>query len=462
MTRTRSALRDALTRPDSQAPDEPGSSTQHRVVIVGCGFAGLWATRALKHAPVQVTVIDRTNYHLFQPLVYQMATGILSAGDIAPPIRDILRHQRNASVLLGEVVGVEAGRRVVTVESQGSRTEVPYDSLIAATGAAQSYFGHDEFAKDAPGLKTVDDALETRGRIFGAFEGAERERDVAARAEWLTFVVVGGGATGVEMAGQIAELARRSLHGAFRSIDPADARVVLLEGGPRLLADFPDSLQRKAIEGLEDLGVEIHLDTLVTGVDAHGVKTNSEVPALRRIPSRTKVWAAGVQASSLGRLLADATGAQLDRAGHVRVQPDCTIPRHPEIFVVGDLMSLDHLPGVAEVAMQSGAHAGHTIARRMRGKTTARRFKYRDLGTMATISRFRAVAVLGPIRLSGFVGWLAWLFVHLLFLTGFKNRVTTLLNWTIAFVGRSRPERTITDRQTRAPARPTTRPAGAD
>ena len=265
-------------------------------------------------------------------------------------------------------------------------------------------------------------------------------------------MVVGGGPTGVEMAGQIAELAHRSLRGAFRSIDPADARVVLLEGGPRLLAEFPDSLQRKAIEGLEDLGVEIHLDTLVTGVDAHGVTTNSEVPPLRRIPSGTKVWAAGVQASSLGRLFADATGAQLDRAGHVQVQPDCTIRGHPEIFVVGDLMSLDHLPGVAEVAIQSGAHAGHTIVRRMRGDTTARRFKYRDLGTLATISRFRAVGVVGPIRLSGFVAWLAWLLIHLVFLTGFKNRVTTLLNWTIAFVGRGRPERTITDRQTRAPA----------
>jgi NADH dehydrogenase len=433
------------------ARDRNGVPAQ-RVVIVGGGFAGLWATRALRHAPAELTLIDSTNHHVFQPLLYQMATGILSAGDIAPPIRDILRHQRNVSVLLGEVVGIDVDRRVVTFESQGSRTDVPYDSLIAATGAEQSYFGHDEFAEDAPGLKSVDDALEIRGRIFGAFEKAELEQDPEARAEWLTFVVIGAGPTGVEMAGQIAELAHRSLGGAFRSIDPGAARVVLLEAGPKLLAEFPDSLQRKAIKGLEALGVEIHLDTAVTGVDARTVETNREMPHLLRIRSRTKVWAAGVRASSFGRLLADATGAKLDRAGHVHVQPDCTIPGHPEIFVVGDLMGFDHLPGVAEVAMQSGRHAGRTIARRLRGDHAVRAFKYRDLGTIATISRFRAVAAIGPIRLSGFIGWLAWLVIHLLFLTGFKNRVTTLLNWTIAFVGRGRPERTITERQTLGPA----------
>lgn len=424
------------------------SSARHRVTIVGCGFAGLFAARSLKHAPVDVTVIDRTNHHLFQPLVYQMATGILSEGDIAPPIRDVLRHQRNATVMVGEVVGIDAGRRVVTVDTLGSRSEVPYDSLIVAAGSVPSYFGHDEFAVDAPGLKTVDDALSVRGRIFGAFELAEQEPDPAARSELMTFVVVGGGPTGVEMAGQIAELSKRSLQANFRRIDPSQARVVLLEGGPKLLGAFPDSLQRRARKDLEELGVEVHLNTLVTGVDAHGVDTNSDDPELARIRARAKVWAAGVHASPLGRLVADATGATLDRGGHVEVEPDCTVPGHPEIFVVGDLMSLDHLPGLAEVAMQSGAHAGRAIARRVRGEGDPKPFKYRDLGTMATISRFRAVAAIGPVRLWGLIGWLAWLLVHLVFLTGFKNRFTTLVNWTIAFVGRGRQERTITVRQT--------------
>jgi NADH:ubiquinone reductase (H+-translocating) len=424
-----------------------GAATPHRVAVVGCGFAGLFAARALRHAPAHVTVIDRTNHHLFQPLVYQVATGILSEGEIAPPIRDVLRRQRNAEVLLGEVVGVDAEHRTLTVQMLGSRSEVPYDSLIVATGAAQSYFGNDQFAKDAPGLKTIDDALEVRGRIFGAFEMAEKETDPTARDAWMTFVIVGAGPTGVEMAGQVAELSRRALQGNFRSIDPARARIVLLDGGPKLLGAFPDSLQRRAIRDLERLGVDIHLNTMVTGVDKNGIDTNSDDPKLRRIEARAKVWAAGVQASPLGRLVADATGAAVDRAGHVQVQPDCTIPGRPEIFVVGDLMALDHLPGLAEVAMQSGAHAGHTIARRLRGETGASAFKYRDLGTMATISRFRAVASIGPVRLSGFIGWLAWLLVHLVFLTGFKNRFTTLVSWTIAFIGRGRPERTITLRQ---------------
>jgi len=424
----------------------------HRVAIVGCGFAGLFAARSLKHAPVEVTVIDRTNHHLFQPLLYQMATGILSEGEIAPPIRDILRRQRNAAVMLGEVVGIDPERRVLQVEMLGSRSEVSYDSLIVATGATQSYFGNDQFAKDAPGLKTVDDALEVRGRIFAAFELAEKEADPAERERLLTFVVVGAGPTGVEMAGQIAELAHRSLQGNFRLIDPAAAHVILLDGGPKLLAAFPDSLQKTAATDLRRLGVEIHLSTMVTGVDERGVDTNSEDPKLKRIEARTKVWAAGVQASRLARVVAEATGAELDRAGHVKVEPDCTVPGHPEIFVVGDAMSLDHLPGLAEVAMQSGMHAGRTIAHRLRGENERRPFKYRDLGTMATISRFRAVASIGPIKLSGFIGWLAWLLVHLVFLTGFKNRFATLVSWTIAFVGRGRPERTITLRQALGPS----------
>ncbi len=358
----------------------------------------------------------------------------------------MLRRQLNTRVLLGDVVGIDAERRSLGVRTLESQWEIGYDSLIVATGAAQSYFGHDEFAAAAPGLKTLDDALEIRARIFGAFELAEREPDPAERSRLMTFVVVGAGPTGVEMAGQIAELSHRALGRNFRSIDPRHTRVLLLDGGHQLLASFPDSLQRRTVKNLERLGVEIHLGVRVTGVDANGVATGSDDPALQRIPAGVKFWAAGVQASSLGRALGQATGTAVDRAGRVQVRDDCTVPGHPEIFVVGDLMALDQLPGVAEVAMQSGAHAARTIALRLRGKP-GEPFKYRDLGSMATISRFRAVATLGPIRLSGFVGWLAWLLVHLAFLTGFKNRVATVASWTIAFIGRGRPERAITAHQ---------------
>jgi NADH:ubiquinone reductase (H+-translocating) len=431
----------------SSASSPEGAQTHH-VVIVGCGFGGLFAARALKRSPVRVTVIDRTNHHLFQPLLYQLATGILSPGEIAPPIRDVLRKHRNTNVLLGAVIGVDAERRSLSVRTVGSSWEIGYDSLIVATGASQSYFGHDEFAAAAPGVKTLDNALEIRARIFGAFELAELETDPAERERLMTFVVTGAGPTGVEMAGQIAELSHRAMGRNFRSIDPRRARVVLLDGGHQLLASFPESLQRSTRKGLEQLGVEIHLGVLVTGVDAGAVETNSEDPALKRIPAAVKVWAAGVQASALGRTLADATGAPLDRAGRIQVLEDCTVPGHPEIFVVGDLMTLEELPGVAEVAMQSGAHAARTIVRRLQGKSTGA-FKYRDLGSMATISRYRAVATIGPLRLSGFIGWLTWLVVHLSFLTGFKNRVATVASWTVAFVGRGRPERAITDQEAR-------------
>ncbi len=436
----------------------PDRTSPHRVVIVGCGFGGLFAARALRRAPVQVTVVDRTNHHLFQPLLYQLATGILSSGEIAPPIRDVLRKQLNTRVLLGDVVGIDAERRSLGVRTLASHWELGYDSLILATGAAQSYFGHDEFAAAAPGLKTLDDALEIRARIFGAFELAEREPDAAERSRLMTFVVIGAGPTGVEMAGQIAELSHRALGHNFRSIDPRRARVLLLDGGQHLLASFPESLQRRTIKNLERLGVEIHLGVKVTRVDTNRVETSSDDPALQRIPAAVKIWAAGVQASPLGHALAQATATAVDRAGRVQVHNDCTVPGHPEIFVVGDLMALDELPGVAEVAMQSGVHAARTIARRLRGKP-GEPFTYRDLGSMATISRFRAVATLGPIRLSGFVGWLAWLVVHLAFLTGFKNRVATVASWTIAFIGRGRPERAITARQALGPAAAPPQPA---
>jgi NADH:ubiquinone reductase (H+-translocating) len=413
----------------------------HRVVVLGCGFAGLFAAKALRRAPVEVVVVDRTNHHLFQPLLYQVATGVLSEGDVAPPIRDILRHHRNTRVVLGKVADIDVDGRRVTVDTLGRETDLTYDSLIVATGASQSYFGHDEYAADAPGMKTIDDALELRGRIFGAFEIAELEPDDDAREPWLTFAIVGAGPTGVELAGQIAELSRRALGSNFRRFDPRDARIVLLDAGDAVLASYPERLRRRARHDLERMGVEVRLGTRVVGVDETGLEVGDD-----RIEARTKIWAAGVEASSLGRLLADRAGARLDRSGRVEVQPDCSLPSHPEVFVVGDLMALDGLPGLAEVAMQSGHHAARTIVRRLRGRP-GRPFRYRDLGTMATISRFHAVVSIGRLRIAGFLGWLLWLVVHLTFMTGFKNRAATLANWTVAFVGRGRRQRVITKRQ---------------
>ena len=349
---------------------EPGA---HRVVIVGGGFGGLFAARFLKRAHVGVTLIDRRNHHLFQPLLYQVATGILSEGEVAPPIRDVLRRYRNVRVELATVTGFDLKGRVVTAaRPDGSVRTYPYDSLIVAAGAGQSYFGHDEFSHWAPGMKTINDALELRGRIFGAFEMAESEDDPDARRAWLTFVAVGGGPTGVEIAGQIAELARHALKGNFRRIDPAEARVVLFDGGKEILANFGDRLSGKAAGELERMGVEIQCESIVTGVDAFGVEVKGRDGAVRRIPSRTKVWAAGVQASPLGALLAEGSGASCDRAGRIEVLPDCTLPGHPEVFAIGDMMALDQLPGVAEVAMQSGIHAANTIKRRLGGRIRCR------------------------------------------------------------------------------------------
>ena len=423
------------------------SISRHRVVIVGSGFGGLAAAKALRRAPVEVTVIDRTNHHLFQPLLYQMATGVLAEGDIAPPTRDILRRHANTSVLLGEVVDVDLEAREVTLETIGRSARVAYDSLIVAAGAGQSYFGHDEFGLHAPGMKTIDDALELRGRIFGAFELAELEREESERDAWLTIAVVGAGPTGVEVAGQIAELSRRALKRNFRRFDPAQARVILLDAVDTVLPSFPESLRRRAHRDLERLGIEIELATRVTGVDENGLDVVRPDGSTGRIEARTKVWAAGVKASALGARLGEQSGAAVDRSGRVAVLADCTLPGHPEVFVIGDLMSLNHLPGVAEVAMQSGRHAARSIVRRLRGDDTTRAFRYRDLGTMATVARFRAVAWFGPVRLAGPVAWLLWLVVHLAFLTGFKNRVATLASWTVAFLGRGRPERTITEQQ---------------
>ena len=422
-------------------------TARHRVVIVGGGFGGLFAAKALRRAEVEVTLIDRTNHHLFQPLLYQVATGILSEGSVAPPLRDVLRHQHNAEVVLGEVVDFDLDARLLAVETLGRRSEFGYDSLIVAAGAEQSYFGRDEFAEYAPGMKTIDHALELRGRIFGVLELAEHETDPETLRRLLTFVVVGAGPTGVELVGQLIELTRHSLRGNFRRIDPSQARIILLDAAPSVLCSFPVSLQQRTARDLEEVGVEIHLATMVTNIDADGIETNSAAPELRRIEAVTKIWAAGVEASPLGRVLAERAGTEVDRAGRVKVEPDLTLPGHPEVFVVGDLMTLNELPGVARVAIESGRHASETIERGLAGDTTTRAFHYRDRGATATISRFRAVGRIGRLRVVGFAAWLLWLGVHLGGLTGFKNRVLVLAHWTITFLGHGRPERAITEQQ---------------
>ncbi len=422
-------------------------ASPHRGVVVGAGYGGLFATRFLRRAPVEVTLVDQTNHHLFQPLLYQVATGILSSGQIAPSTRDVLHRQRNARVELARVDDFDLeARTAAATRLDGRSLTIPYDSLIVAAGAGSSYYGHDEFARWAPSLKTINDALEIRGRVLGAFEMAELEEDPAARRDWLTFVVVGGGPTGVEMAGQIAELSRRTLKNDFRRIDPASARVLLFDGGEQILASFGDRLSVNGTRALEREGVEVSTRSIVTDLDAFGVEVKGPDGTVRRIPARTTIWAAGVQASPLAERLAEASGAELDRAGRIAVAPDCSLPGHPEVFAVGDMMALDDLPGVAEVAMQSGLHAAATIKRRLAGKES-KPFSYRDLGSMATISRFRAIVSYKRIRLTGFAGWLAWVLIHITFLTGFKNRFAVVGHWMITLIGRGRTERTITWRQ---------------
>jgi NADH dehydrogenase len=417
------------------------AATPHRVVIVGGGFGGLPATRLLGRKPVEVTVVDRRNHHLFQPLLYQVATGLIPPGQISPAIRHVVRKHKNVHVELAEVTGFDLDRRIVHASVLGVETrEIPYDSLIVAAGVNQSYFGHDEYALYAPGMKTIDDAVELRRRIFGAFEKAELTADPAEQRRWLTVAIVGAGPTGVELAGQVRELAARSLRGEFRTFDPASVRVILLDGGKEPLATFGDRLATRAAKELGHLGVELRMGARVVGVDAEGVDIEDAAGVASRLDAYTTVWAAGVQASPLAAELAKATGAQLDRSGRIAVLDDLTLPGHPEVFVVGDMMALRNLPGVAEVAMQGGLHAANTIARRLQGKAGVP-FKYRDLGTAATIGRFRSVVDFHGLRLSGFPGWVIWAFVHLAFLTGFGNRLTTLLKWTRSFIGRGRAER---------------------
>ncbi len=420
---------------------------RHRVVIVGSGFGGLFAAKALARAQADVVLIARTTHHLFQPLLYQVATGILSEGEVAPSTREVLSRQANATVLLGEVHAIDLAERTVTSRLQGRDTVTAYDSLIVAAGSGQSYFGNDHFAEFAPGMKSIDDALELRGRIFGAFERAELATDPAEARRLLTFVVVGAGPTGVEMAGQIAELSRRTLRRDFRRIDPTSARIVVLDAVTTVLPSFGDRLGLKARRRLESLGVEFQLGAKVIEMDAEGVSIEDGDGTRRRLETACPIWAAGVAASPLGRVLAEQSGAGLDRVGRVAVADDLSLPGHPEVFVVGDLIGDAGLPGVAQVAIQGGRYAAEVIRRRLDGRPAPQPFRYRDKGSMATISRFSAVVSIGRLRLSGLVGWLLWLGVHLVYLIGFKNRVTTLLHWAVSFIGRGRAERTVTEQQ---------------
>jgi len=406
------------------------------VLIIGGGFGGLYAARKFRREPVDVTIVDRRNHHLFQPLLYQVATAALSPGDIASPIRWILRQQRNVEVLLGEVAQIDPPRKVVRL---ADGAELSYDYLIVAAGATHAYFGHNDWRPFAPGLKTLEDALDIRRRVLLAFERAERESDPARRVAELTFVIVGGGATGVEMAGALAEIARQSLAKDFRHFDPGSAKIVLIEGGPYVLANFPDRLRAAARRDLERLGVDVRTGETVTRISAGGVETSRET-----IAAETVLWAAGVAASPLGATL----GAPLDPAGRVLVQPDLTIPGDANVFVIGDLASLPGpsgrpLPGVAQVAMQMGAHAARNILRSIEGQPL-RAFHYNNLGDMATIGRASAVADLPWIQLKGLPGWLAWVFVHLIKLIGFRNRIVVMVQWAWAYFSYQRAIRLIT------------------
>jgi NADH:quinone reductase (non-electrogenic) len=391
-----------------------------RVVIIGCGFGGLWAAQALHKAPVELTVVDRTNHHLFQPLLYQVATAGLAAPAIAGPIRHILRKQRNTVVLMGEVKDIDPAARKVLLDDGG---ELAYDYLVVAPGSTHSYFGNDGWAPYAPGLKTLEDALEIRARILLAYERAERETDAAKRAAWLTFVVVGAGATGVELAGTLAEIARHTLRGEFRRFDPHKSRVVLVEGADRVLLPYPPDLSEKALHQLERLGVTVWLGKRVTAVDAEGVTLGPE-----RIAAKTVIWAAGVASSPLGRSL----GVPLDRAGRVPVAPDLSVPGHPEIFVIGDLAAVPGVPGIAPAAKQMGRLAGSNILCSLQGKDR-KPFRYRDYGQLATIGRSAAVAMIGKLKLSGFPAWFVWLTAHIYFLINFRNRLVVMFDLAAAY-----------------------------
>ena len=409
-----------------------------RVVIVGAGFGGLHAARKLSHSPVQVTLIDRKNHHTFQPLLYQVATAGLSPGEIAAPIRWIVRGRRNVEVLLGEVQGFDLEKRLVKL----SDFEIPYDYLIVAAGASHAYFGHDDWEPLAPGLKTIEDALEIRRRVLLAFELAERQAASGNPHVHLNFVIIGGGPTGVELAGTLAEISRRALANEFHSIDPKSTKIILLEGGPRVLAAYAEDLSRSAEEQLRHLGVEVHTSAMVTNVEPAAVWMGTTC-----LPAAVILWAAGVAASPLGKKL----GVPVDRVGRVQVKPDLSIPGHPEVFVIGDLAALQDeqgkmLPGVAPVAMQEGAATAQNIERDLHGEAR-HNFHYLDKGNLATIGRAAAVAQFGKIHISGFIAWLSWLFVHIFFLIGFRNRIIVLIQWAWSYFTYERGARLITGDQ---------------
>lgn len=422
---------------------------QQRVIIVGGGFGGLAAARALRRANVDITLIDRHNYHLFQPLLYQVATGELSPANIASPLRGILRRQRNCQVLMEEVSGIDVEAKIV----QMGQRSLPYDILMIATGAQHSYFGRDDWAEAAPGLKTIEDATEIRKRILFAFEAAERSGDPEEIRSWLTFTIVGAGPTGVEMAGAISEIAHHTLKQDFHRINPRDARIFLIEAGPQPLGVYPEDLAAKGRESLERLEVTVRTRTKVTHIDRESVQVECEGHA-ECISTRTVIWAAGVAASPLGRVLATATGCKLDRVGRVVVEPDLSIAGHPDILVIGDVAHFAHqdgkpLPGLAPVAMQEGRYAARLIQNRVLGKPTEP-FRYKDRGSLAVIGRYSAVALIKGRKISGFRAWLIWVFIHLMEITQFRNRILVLIQWGWTFLTRDRAARLITHfRETR-------------
>jgi len=419
-------------------------TTKHQVVILGGGFGGLYAAKALKKAAGQITVLDRRNFHLFQPLLYQVATGSLSPGEVASPLRRVLHNQQNTRVLMGEAVDLDAaGRRVILADG-----ELKYDTLIVATGSTDSYFGHDDWKRSAPGLKTIEEATEIRSKILYAFEEAEKQHDPEKQRAWLTFVIVGAGATGVELAGALGEIAHEILHRDFRSIDSRNAEILLLEGGPRVLPAYPADLSAKAEASLIRLGVTPRTNVMVTGIDEAGVtvKTSSGED---RIAARTVIWAAGVRASDFGEVLKQRAGAQLDRGGRVTVSGDLSVPGHPEIFVIGDLAHVEQdgklLPGVAPVAMQQGGYVAKLIQKRLQGQAEGvAKFRYFDKGSLAVIGRASAVAEIRGLHLSGVLAWLTWLFVHLLYIVEFSNRVLVFIQWGFLYLTYNQGARLIT------------------
>ena len=427
---------------------------RHHVVIIGGGFGGLFAAKKFKGKDIAVTIIDRTNHHLFQPLLYQVATGILSEGEIAPSIRQLVADDENIRVIKGEVRNIDIDGQSVTADLGGKEAVIDYDSLILAAGAAQSYFGNDHFAEFAPGMKSVDDALEIRARVTGAFERAEITSDPEERRRLLNFVVVGAGPTGVELAGQLAEMAHRTLAKEFREVDTNDARIILIDAGPQVLPPFGKRLGRKARRKLEDLGVEVVLNSLVTNVDREGVTyKNMKTGEESSIPSYAKIWSAGVAASPLGKHVADQAGVESDRAGRVMVNEDLTLGEHKNVFLIGDMINLNGLPGVAQVAMQGGQYAAKTIIDEIENGTSPEArapFDYFDKGSMAIVSRFNAVVKINKAEVSGSIGWLLWLALHLLYLVGFRNRAIAAFSWGLNSVSRRRWQLVATRQQLHA------------